>query len=49
MCKEKTNKRKLVIAEKKIVDEEIKEAIRSIDNWKFHIVAEKIKKELKLL
>lgn len=45
MCKEKTNKRKIVLAEKKIVDKEIKEIIRKNDNWRFRIVAEKIKNE----
>lgn len=30
MCKEKTNKGKLALAEKKIVDEEIKEAMKHL-------------------
>ena len=46
MCKEKTNRAKLTLAKKRVVEEEIRETIRTADNFKFRSIVEEIKKEI---
>lgn len=46
MCKKKTSKAKLTLAEKRVTNEEIREMIRTADNSKFRNVVNEIKKEL---